>query len=548
MKIKRIIICLILVLSLTFITGCKSQNQKKDSIPFDKLELLARDGEPDLNFNYDTKAITFENGKFINCLGSNLAVVYNTDLGKYVLQNYLTNAIICQNLASNVSALGYSSYEGVCANSSFPLAIYSTYDAETTKTTVNFVDPYGNIISTFQSDSSVYYNDYHIYYTDNDYVFYFGLEGYSSDDIYFRSEYKDCKYEVTVTTEEIFNNPPEDEYNIDPNAFNDGLTPLYNEKGKIYAYVGGDSDAFFIYDKNKKYVNNIDLAGYGMDVDFVIPLIGKIIFIDEDVYYENVMERSSEETYKVKCLEVNLKTGATKYTDHFKYYIEDVYYNDQEEDKQFKYCYVLFNKLNKNGEKEDQLKCAFVKNNLKFNNSFIYDGFDNRVYKLDKKTLIAYYDSQAFVVTKKTRNELTKVSIGLVSENGDIIYQNQNGKYYESNGKDFVEAYQTFEKGYDYISEFPVNGKRIKIEANDDGTYRVDHVNQWTVDGKYYSIAQQGVFVVGTKVYVGTKEAFSCASGESIQSVSVGNDFGTIFTITITTSEKTYRVAAFLTK
>lgn len=476
------------------------------------------------------------------CLGTNLVSSIDSSTNKMVLKNIVTEKIVSSNITSNsiYNYYGYfSSYNYVYANSNLPIAIFGEFNSLMTQNTISYVDCYGNLL---KQEKISYRKELMNYQTKtiNEYIY---IVLYKSDDgssdVFFRYKYNNNKYLVESITAEEYSNAISSNGSTQPTEYNDGLTPYYDSNGNVIAYVYGNSNSFFLYDANKHYLNNINLSSFGFNsYNAALLLEKKLWYFKNETYYESELNKGSKPTYKCKCLEIDLITGQVYYNDNFKYFVKDSF--TKTTNKTFDYCYITYYDVNEKGELSDTLKCVILKDKLTFSNAFVYDGFTTKVYTIDENTLLAYFDSGIYVVTERERTLLNNINIVSFFENGDVIYTNQDSKYYKCKLTDLIDSVKTFEGGVYYLSSSTYNGKSISI--NYDTTSRKYTTGNLVLNSSYLSLAQKGIYVTQNAIYVGDNKIISCDSGVTITQVSSMdyNSDTTIYKVRLSTSEYKY--------
>ena len=517
-KIFKFLSLLFLLILFISITGC-TKKQRDNKISYSQLKRIANKEDVEiLDYKISGSIANLDENLTVNdiihCTGTNLALVKNSS-DVYSIINFIEGTTICANVSNKSisTSYKYNSAKFMVYYASSPIVIYQTQSG--TSYTAHFVDCYGNELMTENNGGT--YSLYDFISKNFDDCTYCGIEssiGWS----YFRSEYKDSKYTVEKITEDEYKNPSSKNHEETSSGYDDGLTPLYNSKGKVVAYYNGDLEgSFFLYDKKKKYLNNIAISSYGMEHGIPLFLENNLYYFLNDEYYEKAIERSSEETYKCKCLEINLKTGKVKYNDDFKYYVIDADF--YVEDDKYRFGYVLYCDLNKNGEKENIIRCAICDDKLSFKDSFVYDGIEiDEVYQLPNKAIVAFYNSGFYYITKNDKVYFNNAYLSSFTKDNELIYVNQNNKYYICKAKDIKESIKDLSNGHYYISSYTYNGESIKIDETNDSKKMTANGHQFLAD--YLSSAKKGIYIDSNSVTIGEQQIYATSDGISIVNVS----------------------------
>lgn len=545
MKIKKI---LLIVLFITILlTGCGKTEETSvneplsipHSISFSQLKEIAIEPTYVQQKNYIISGELFNidsNSTYVQCLGSNLTTVYENS--KYALKNFKTEQVICSDIRKNaiLDYYGYFQvYNYVYANSSLPIAIYGTYNSSSSKFTINYVDPYGEILKT----ESLYSNKCLYRFstkTVGDYIYFViqQADGYS-ENVYFRYKCEDKKYSVELITEYEYSNAASENEPIGY-EYTDDLVECYDSKGQVFAYYYSSTYSYFLYDANKHYLNNIHLSSFGFNSNVItLRLEKKICLFKNDSYYESEMTKGSNPTYKCRCLEIDLSTGQVSYIENFKYYV--VYATSKTVNKVFDYCYFTYYDVKDNGELSKTEKCVILKDKLAFENAFIYDGFTSNVYIVDDNTLLANFDTGLYLVTQNERTRINGISSISYFENGNIIYRNKDSKYYTCKLSDILESIKKFEGGVTYLSTNTYNGKTISYDYDSKtGKYIA---NGLELNQNFVSYAELGIYITDKCVYVGDNKIID--GGElSISQVTNYITFGDSVIYRVRFSDSTY--------
>ncbi len=517
MKKIRILSILVLLVSLFALASC--EKSYKTSVKYANLKQIAYDAKQFEALKYQIKGRSVAvsetaNVQMINCRGSQLGYFAQEGDTSYIIVNLATGSEL--SVRSKYNYLRTNDYDfsssmnGIFASYNLPIVVMETSDAY-----IKVFDHMGNLLYT--SPNAM---------TENTYIdecessknnhYCLSFTGGVEANFYFRYTEKDDAYTVTVITEDQYNNPAEA-----PEEEVENLNKLYNRKGKLFGYYCFDGSQLFLYNTKKNYINNVDVASFGFAPEECIWLETKVIFYANDVYYEKLVEQSSKTTYKCRTLEVNLKNGKVKYNANSKYYIEgantiweDVE-NEQDEDAyKYRSCVVLFNKLNKRGEREDVLRCSILKNRFTFNKNYVYDGFEE-AYALDKKTLLVEYEAGYYLVNRKGKQSLKGLNVLSTSGDGSVLVCDQeNEKYAICQISELAKFAMKPEFKYISTSFSVYNGKYINIEEKD-GEYKYGDV---VVDKNYLKLANKGIIVTSSGVTIGSDNVISFG-GKTVKNI-----------------------------
>ncbi|MBO4666892.1 MAG: hypothetical protein J5666_02020 [Bacilli bacterium] len=517
MKKIRILSILVLLVSLFALASC--EKSYKTSVKYANLKQIAYDAKQFEVSKYQIsgKSVSVTetaNVQMINCRGSQLGYFAQTGDTTYIIVNLAAGGEL--SVRSKYNYLRTNDYDfssgmnGIFASYNLPIVIMETSDAY-----IKVFDHMGNLLYT--SPNAMTENTYidECYSSKNNH-YCLSFTGGVEAEFYFRYTEKDGAYTVTVITEDQFNNPAEAEEEEVEN-----LNKLYNRKGKLFGYYRFDGSQLFLYNTKKNYINNVDVSSFGFDPEECIWLETKVIFYANDQYFEKLVEQSSKTTYKCRTLEVNLKNGKVKYNDNSKYYIEGTHTiwedveNEQDEDAyKYRSCVVLFNKLNKRGEREDVLRCSILKNRLTYNKSYVYDGFEE-AYALDKKTLLVEYEAGYYLVDKKGKQTLNGLNIIGTSGDGSVLVSDTEGeKYAICQISDLAKFAQKPDFKYNSVSYSLYNGKFITIEEKD-GEYKYGDV---VLDDSYLKLANKGIIVTSSGVAIGNDNVLSFG-GKTVKNI-----------------------------
>lgn len=506
MKNKKILLLILFVLIL--LTGCGKGTVKNerldipDSISFSQLEKLAIEPQYVKQKNYIVSGELFNldsNTSYVQCLGSSLGVTYENS--KYVLKNLSSQKVIC----SDVYNIGFYDYNGyfqgynnVHAYNQLPVAIYCTYNSSSSQITINYVDPYGTTLKTEVLPSGNYKYISTISTKkvgDYDYFSIQQADGYS-ENLYFRYKYENKKYVVEEISQAEFTNATGDSLEYE---YKDELVECYDSKGRIFAYYYYNSNSLFLYDEDKHYLNNVNLASFGFDSSlFLLRLEKKMYYFKNEAYYESQMTRGSNPTYKCRCLEIDLTTGKVYYNDDFKYYVLEAV--DRTTNNTFQYGYVTYYEVLDNRELSKIKKCVILKDKLSFKDAFVYDGFTTNIYKVDDNSLLVNFNSGLYLVTKTERTRINGITNILYFENGNIMYLNKDNKYYTCKLSNILESVKSFDGGYTYLSTDTYNGKTTSY--NYDSNTKKYMANGLELNPSFATFARQCIYVTDNCVYV----------------------------------------------
>ena len=517
---KRILLVFVLFLSLFIMSACTTTSVKSGAA-FAQLKEAAYDVEEISGSSYrlNGRMLGATTRTFaINCLGTNLAYQIDDATGNYRLINFATNATICEVMTNThlstgmygtLARVGRAYYHNV-----LPIVVYEENDS-----VMKIVDPYGTLIHSEVLEADNVITSYHSFDIKDDLYFYLVFS--NSDNIYLKAHYENNHYTVEKINEVIYREM-EDARN---DQSDDGLMPLYDRKGKVYGYIYWDTETIFIYNSKKQFLNNVNPEAFGIDIDNMIFLEKKLVFYTNDVYVKKNLDAGSKQTYKCRCLTVDLKNGKVSYNDNFKYYIlnaeEMIYEGDEEDEYTYKCCKVIFQKLNKRGEREDVNRCVILTNKLSFRNSFIYDGFED-VFMLNKKTLLAYYSHDAFLITKKGKTLLYDCDWLQIAPNGLAVYS-INNEYYSCQPSELAKTYRDSKNGAYYISSDTYNGSLLTITYDkQNNEYKA---GSYTLLNGYVDYAKKGIYVTADQIYVGSQSILSYST-KTISEITTFATFG----------------------
>lgn len=469
-KNKRIITGLCFLLTLCSCSGEKSYFEdtfKADTtISFDQLKDLAFEPiveEQNYNLKYlvcDKDLASFTK---VNCLGSELYICYNKTDNDYVFKglqlgdaSYTLESDIVRSSNTSSSSINYR----YVANSEFPIFVYGKR-SNTGDTQIVYADCYGKTIKIVNTDEEKRVTlDRGFEY--NHTVYFYAEEGYS-DVQYFKYTYKDNKYIVSAIEEREYSTAYSLQRKIGQNHAE--LTPMYDKNGEIFSYVSLDGFTYYIYDKNEHYLNAVNLYSFGMSrSDVELRFEKKICYYHCDEYYENVNQKSSQRSYRCRCLEIDLSNGEVSYDDDFKYYICDS--KTVTDKNKYQYTYFRYYELNDKKETKSVLMCSVAKENLSFDKAFVYDGFDGEVYKIDRNTCLAKFDGEYYICTKDDRKLLANISSLKFIPDNKVIFTNSEGKYCICGKSEFVEYSKNPSQVYEYVSPCKYFGDYLKVSVD----------------------------------------------------------------------------------
>lgn len=494
----------------------------KTNISFDDIKMLSSDIEYQEAMNYSN--VTGAEYKFdssittiskIGCLGSSLILnnnsiinpLQNSTLNGVSTTNMITNNISfsCTKTSTLYTSLGYVYYSYL-----YPITIYTS----STSSALIVTDCYGNILENYNFTNRVTLNN--ISKKTVDKVTYFSLET-SEKTSYFKYEYKEGGYTVKTITKSDYDSALKIK---SENDYDDGLIPRYNSKGELICYLFHGERGYHLYDKDKKYVNTFypNNETTGFSPNNIINLENSIIFYKNEEYYPKESDKSSKKSYKCTCAEFNLSNGKITYTDDFKYYIDsaETYYD---KDKRIKGTAVYYYELNDKGERSDIFKTAIMKDELSFKNSSLFEDI-RYIFKINDNKLLIRDDSNYFIVTKDNRILLNGINDISFIDNNQVKYKGQDGLYYVCETEQLDSYYvKASNKGYGYITNNKINGKRTNCEYNK--KTNIYSVGSFTLDKNYLSLLEYNISVTSTNIYVGTTSVFTLTNDKKVSSISL---------------------------
>ena len=552
---KKILLCILIIICLFAIFSCgkkDSETNIPDPMGFSELEILAVDPPTDEQKNYTITGELLKiedinlSNTVVQCLGSNLISYKNEDKGTYTLKNIFTNRTIKSGITQNGIMIsyygGFNSYGNVYASNEFPVAIFAEYDALQRKNEVTYIDCYGKKLRTETIDTIRYLGETTKKVIDDYTYVCVNMSNEPNEPFCFRFSFKDDKYVVeTIDFEEY--EDIELATSVENNSvteYKDGLEPIYDGENEIIAYYYGNLyGKIVLYDEDKEYVTTFNPSSYGFGSGYkTLRLEDKICLFQSEEYYEKAMEVGSKKTYKCKLLEFDLTNGNVEYDNDFKYFVDNCY--TKVNDGKFCYAYILFRNLNEKGELSDISKCVILKDELSFDESFVYDRLPQTVYRIDKNSLLIYLDSQWYYVTKDNRVMLNGISILSFYKDGTVLYRNQDQKYYTCKLDSIKESIKSLDGGLTYISSHLYNGKLISY--NYDETSEEYLMGDLILKKGYINLATSGIYVTDNSIHIGDDLIFSCDEDIEIKKVDwfTTIDNKRIYKITLSTDEIRY--------
>lgn len=502
-KIKTItaLMCMLLIVS-----SCKSEKNyfddtydKDTSISYDLLKYIAVTPSPsDKNYtfkNYEANK-DYDSFRLVDCLGSELYYYDDYSTGNC----YITRLGHEKEVSFKVNPNIVPSADGYAAEKRYPLTVFAVYGNDS-KNELIFADCYGNVVERMDAygKPDIYFGGEYYY---EGYCYFFVQTDYA--ELYLKYIVTDGVYKITKITELDYELHDAFGSSASSSSRTDSLEPVYDREGDLFSHVLYKNGIYNIYDKDKKFINSVNLSSFGFDNSNSRSLRfeKKIYYFTYNLYYENEKEKSSESSYKCKCIEINLENGEVSFDDDFKYFIVDSTVYDYEE----KYHYTAFHyyELNDKREKGSVLLCSIAKENLSFNNSFVYDGFEGIPYKLDKNTIICKFSDEYFAVTKNERKHLN----GIVAVNfmsGDkIICVNSDHKYFICDKNNFLDYCQNPTEMYDRIFFNRYYGDFLKVTTSTKDNKYVCTINsvKLNLNMNYYSFLEYGLITNNEGVYL----------------------------------------------
>ena len=409
------------------------------------------------------------------------------------------------------------------SNYNFPIAVIEEYINATDHQTV-FVDCYGNALkrANIGGKKTITFEN-HFYRNDVDYLF---ISLLSSDNpinynFYFKYTGTSDGYSVSAIEEKEYNDA------FDIYNGNQDLIPWYDRKGNIIAHIYRSNGIFYIYDKNQNFVNSFNYGSFSSYMSansLFLEFEKKMYIFSYGEYYANVSEKSSKTSYKCACIEIDIVTGKVSYDDDFKYFIEDT--DTIKYDNKYQYTCFTYYELNDKGERGDLLMCSIAKKCLSFENSFVYDGFNGKVYKVNRNSVIAQFSGIPYVCTKNERKVLYSNIAYFVSGNKIIagkVSASYSGKCFICDRNDFVENNKNPSVLYDYISGYRYFGDYITINSDSKtGEYKCTN-NGITldVDSAYFNFVDKGCIVNRGGIYLPNGEMILSSSRSLVGSVGI---------------------------
>lgn len=545
---RKILKISMLCLSSIVLSGCsifggrsdKSATINYDStISFSQLKDMAVSDNytEQKNYRISGEVVDLNSGYFsvVRCLGSNL-VTYSTIMGTE-LWNFAEDENIAENLVNLDFVYDYYRFNGyVFADSTLPIVIYKSNDNSLPTNEVYVADCYGSFLTKLQlSENAQIYRSGSKTVGDTTgfkLTFNSGNNNDNSTDYYFSYLFDGETYDVKLINKEKYENLS---LLLDDNE--DDLAPQYDGNGELIGYLSFSYGTINVYDSNRSFLNSVKLSSFGFeDLYQTLRLEKQICFFKNDIYYENELEKGSEDTYKSKCLIINLIDGKVSYNGNYKYYVKSCYSASDEE--QFKYAFVTFYELNNKGEKDDILKCVVLKDKLNFNKPFVYDGLTTYVYNINDSAVLARYDSGYYYITNTDRTLLNDITFVAFYENGDVLFKNKNDKYCQCRLVDIVRSSKIIE-GVAYMSIDKYNGKTISYDIN-------NSTNSYFVGDKillnnYVDLAKKGLYITKNSISIGDDTIFATTGNINISNVSVVISSGAVTLYSVRLNDGTYR-------
>lgn len=524
---KRIKTITALMCMLMTISACgREKNHFGDTydrdttVSFDQLKDIAYD-DSETEKNYTLKSYIPDSASSdfmsVSCAGSEMYVCYDNTLGDYYLRRVNHEKDVSYKVGTGVVSAGYpiSSISAipVLYLQGYPIIIFgqnsnSGYDQ------VIYIDCFGNILKKVNVDTLKEIN-YDETFTRGE-TTYVSIRQDLSFYSYFKYSLKNKSYSVSNVEKTEFDNARS---NLS-NSLKD-LVPVYDKEGEIFSYVIQNSDIVYVYDKDKKYLNSVYINAFGFKDPVSFRFEKKLCFFESEIYYENQNEKSSKESYKCKCLEINLENGKVSYDDDFKYFINSA--KDVEYEDKYQYTYIIYNELNDKREKDGVTLCSIAKENLSFNNSFVYDGFRGSVYKIDKDAVLCNFSGDYYLCTKDERKIMNNLSVKNILKN-EIIFNDSNGNYYICERSNFVDYIENPTDAYKMISTNSYFGEHIKVKE-DPQTKALKVVGKGTnleVDSSNLTLVNNYGLIVNTKgVYFSNGNVVCTFKSSTVEKVSL---------------------------
>lgn len=508
MKIKKITSLAILLLSV-----CSCSNEKdyfsdtyeiNTTISFDQLLDIAvepKDGEDgNYTLKYSPLGSHYDSYERIDCLDSELYVCREIETDTFSLRRINKTEPIATNLIDFIIGT-FAEQNSVYTtgnittiyNRFLPVVIY-TYTDSASDYQLVVADCYGNTIKSESVSDNKRISFSEREYINGIYYFFIDIE---LDTLFFKYRVDDNEHiNVSIITEEEYDDAAYSTSST--NQDSEKLNPMYDREGEIFAYTSQIGDVYNVYDKDKKFLNAVNLNSFGLrNYRVEIALEKKVCFFRADTYTENEMTKSSKTTYKCSCLQIDLSNGEISYDDDFKYFL--VGGSAIIIDNKYQYTCFTYYEINSKRELGNVLLASIAKENLSFNNSFVYDGFGMDAYLLDKKTVLCSFNGKSCICTKDKRKYFTDISGVEFIPNNKVLFRDKDDKHCvcdRSNFLSYVDSDFTNNSlvtKYDYISNHRFYGDYIKLTY--DTSKERYYCNNLPVDSKYVNFINYGLLI-----------------------------------------------------
>ncbi len=508
---KQIIFILSICMFVCILGACGKEEQQDVNLKsnFMFIEELAKEVKSNQkSYSISGKVLNWqENYEFLSIENSLLAVKPDENLYEgYSLFNWYTSEVIAKHIStSGMSANSTLEMKRhVYYSNEHPIAIFAEYDNLLKDQYLNFIDSYGNLVNQVKYDSKA---DLSLNGVSNinDFTYFYINESHSGNKYYFKYNLDE---KTNLTTLQSIS---EQDYEniVGSRADSKKYIENFDEKGNVISYFVQEGNVYYLYDLNKKYLNNYTLQSFGMD-----SYSAYIRSYTKLHYFKNVSFTPEDPVeygslgYKNWHLTIDLVTGEITFNDNLNVFVHTT--GPKQDIYNYKKNYILFYELKETGEKTNILKSTIVKDKIDFLDSIIYDGFNSSVYKIKTDLmLIGYnnpYDYTNYVLSNGKKAEILEgvKSVDFLDDD-NMIYIDRDNRYYLTKTMEIIDSVKNKGKGKAYISTNLYNGSRISFDQNSSNKYVVDDY-EFIIEESYKQFATVGVFITDDGVYVGDQK------------------------------------------